>query len=408
MKYRTKLILATGCAAASVGLAVFSYYSESARRTLIENLPMAYEAVAGPMAGSFTGLDRDRKQLDITLLPVAFGVLQPTDIQFEPETGVMVVLEKKGKLRWFRGEQEGTAIELPVRFASEEGLLGLAFHPDYADNHLFYMNLVIEEDGRDVSVVEEFTAVDGDITKGALRGRRILQQIQPYQNHDAGQLQFGPDGYLYIGWGDGGYRADPHDNSQDPRTFLGSMLRIDVDTPTEDRAYTIPADNPFIDHETWKPETWAYGLRNPWRYSFHTDGRLVVADVGQDKYEEVSIIPAGGNMGWKVWEAAHCFSPKEDCPSEGFVRALYEYGRDDGNSITGGYTYTGEALKELNDLWIFGDFVTGRLWAIDLDTAEVTSLGKWPMLPSTFGRDPLGEIYVADFGRGTIFRLVPG
>lgn len=405
MDYRTKLLLATTAAVVSVSLAVTTWYSEKARRTLIENLPMAYKAFAGPLAGTFSGLDADRKQQPIVLVPIVNGTLQPTDVQFEPTTGVMLVLEQKGKLRWFHDGAEGLVIELPVRFVSEEGLLGLAFHPNYTENHLFYMNLVVEEGGQDVSVVEEFTAIDGDITQGAIRGRRILQQIQPYQNHDAGQLQFGPDGMLYIGWGDGGFRADPHDNAQDGRTWLGSMLRVDIDNKDEGLEYAVPPDNPFVGQDGFRPETWAYGLRNPWRYSFTPSGQLVMADVGQDLYEEISIIPKGGNMGWKVWESQHCFSPKTDCPSEGFVPALYEYGRDDGNSITGGYTYTGSKFEELNDLWIFGDFVTGRLWGIDLDTAEVTALGRWPVLPSSFGRDPSGEIYVADYGSGTIFRI---
>ncbi len=405
MTYRRRLLLATGMAILLACLAGMTWRSEGARRALIENIPLAYEAFAGPLEGTFTGLDADRSQLPIDLVPVATGLLQPTDIQFEPGTGVMLVLEKKGKLRWFHAGDEGTVIELEVRYASEEGLLGLAFHPRYEDNHLLYMNLVIEEDGNDLSVIEEFAAVDGDIRLGLLPTRRILQQIQPYQNHDAGQLQFGPDGMLYIGWGDGGFRADPRENAQDPSTWLGSMLRVDVDRPSGERAYGIPPDNPFVDHAKWKPETWAHGLRNPWRFSFTPDGRLVAADVGQDLYEEITFVPRGANLGWDVWEGAHCFEPQDDCPSEGFTAPLYEYGRDDGNSITGGYTHRGESFVELNDLWIFGDFVRGKLWAIDLDTAEVTALGRWPILPSTFGRDAAGEVYVADYGGGTIYRI---
>ena len=232
--------------------------------------------------------------------------------------------------------------------------------------------------------------------------------FQPYANHDAGQLAFGPDGMLYIGWGDGGFRNDPKGSGQDRQTMLGAMLRVDIDNPDGGRAYGIPADNPFVNDAGTLDEIYAIGLRNPWRYSFAPDGRLVVADVGQDLWEEVSIVPAGGNLGWNLREGFHCFPPGGSCPSdEPLVEPIYEYGRDDGNSITGGFVDT-SGDEKLNGLYVFGDFVTGRLWAIDLPesgTATPRALGRWPILPSTFGQDTQGRVYVADFGSGTIYRI---
>ncbi|MCP4806545.1 MAG: PQQ-dependent sugar dehydrogenase [Proteobacteria bacterium] len=383
---------------------------EPVAKKVVELLPMAYSAAAGPLEATITGNDIAREHVAVDLLPVATGTIQPTDVQFTPDGSTMLVLEKKGKLRWFSttDESSGVVTEIPVKIASEEGLLGLVLHPAFEDNGLFYLNYVIDEGGEDVSVVEEWTSSAADMRGQVSASRRILSLVQPYANHDAGQLQFGPDGMLYIGWGDGGLRNDPKGSGQDRTSWLGAMLRVDVDHPTGNLPYSIPADNPFLSDPDTRPEIWAYGLRNPWRYSFSPDGRLVMADVGQDLWEEISIVPAGGNMGWNVREGFHCFPPEGSCPGpDDLIDPIYEYGRDEGNSITGGYVDT-SGEEKLNGLYIFGDFVTGRLWAIDLpQTGAPTprTLGRWPILPSTFGRDTLGRVYVADFGSGTIYRV---
>jgi glucose/arabinose dehydrogenase len=195
------------------------------------------------------------------------------------------------------------------------------------------------------------------------------------------------------------------------------MLRIDVDSaspqsPIDGRAYGIPVDNPFLDQPGAQPETWAIGLRNPWRFSFAPDGRMVVGDVGQNRHEEVSIVAAGDNMGWKIREASHCFEPANNCTTTGLVDPVYTYDHTtDGTSITGGYVYTGTALPALAGKYVFADFTSGRVWALDLPgsvpgAGTVSALGRFESLISTFGRDADGELVLADFGAGVIYRLV--
>jgi glucose/arabinose dehydrogenase len=197
-------------------------------------------------------------------------------------------------------------------------------------------------------------------------------------------------------------------------TMLGSMLRIDP-TSSGDLPYTVPADNPFIDSSGYLPETWATGLRNPWRYSFDQAGRLIVADVGQNAWEEISIVERGGNYGWRIKEGRHCYEPSVDCDGANLIDPVYEYGHQEGESITGGYVCTAETIPKLKGLYVFGDFLSGRLWAIRIPEdpsshskpVEAFTLGRWQILLSTFGRDPSGRLYVAEFGNGAIFRLDP-
>jgi glucose/arabinose dehydrogenase len=189
--------------------------------------------------------------------------------------------------------------------------------------------------------------------------RVVLEVKQPYQNHNGGQLAFGKDGFLYVALGDGGYRHDPHGNSQNLGVLLGKVLRLDVTARTKG-GYGIPPDNPFVATKGARPEIWAYGLRNPWRFSFDPYGRLVAGDVGQDTWEEIDVIRAGENLGWNVREARHCFEPKESCRTDGLVEPVFEYGRE---------------------------------------------LGQWPFLISSFGRDEAGELYLLDYGGGALYRL---
>ena len=418
MGRKTKALLLLGLIGGGLALAA---QSVRVRRAVIEQLDPNYtvQAASNDLKPTFDGKDAGRTHLHLQLTPVAAGLSQPTDIQFVPgDPTLMLLLEKKGTVRWFdlSTQKDGNLLKIAVRTASEEGLLGLAFHPNFQENGLFYLNYVTQRsDNADITRIAEWGVEPGaDLRSAKATERRVLLEVeQPYQNHDAGQLAFGPDGLLYIGLGDGGYRADPHHNGQDLGTLLGSMLRIGVDASGE-LPYTIPSDNPFVSRAGARPEIWAYGLRNPWRYSFDPKGRLIVADVGQDTFEEVDIVPAGGNMGWNLREARHCFQPANDCPTEGLTEPIYEYGRAEGQSITGGYVYTGQRIPAFQGHYVFADFVSGRLWALALPDepggplVEAMSAGRFGILPSTFGRDASGELYVADFQSGQIYRIDPG
>ncbi len=391
-----------------------------ARSRLVKWFTPSYEVQGdtAELSPTFTGADEDRPRIDIGLERVVEGFEQPTDLQFVPGTASrLVVLEKPGTARWvdLASQERGTLLTVEARTDSEEGLLGLAFHPDFARNGRFLIHYSATVDGKAAGVVELWKT-SPDFSTTAERERRVLTVPQPYPNHNAGQLAFGPDGYLYVGLGDGGWMNDPHEHGQNPTTALGSMLRIDIDRTTDERPYAVPADNPFIGREGYLPETWAYGLRNPWRYSFDSRGRLFVADVGQDKWEEINLVQRGGNYGWNAMEGRHCFPPDSACNKAEYRLPIYEYGREEGQSLTGGYVYEGDEIPALRGKYVFGDFVQGRLWAIeppeeaptrgkDPGLAPVYTLGRWPLLPASFGRDARGNLYLADFAEGTVYRL---
>jgi glucose/arabinose dehydrogenase len=388
---------------------------QNIRHTLVTWLTPAYEVKRDEsgLVATFEDLDASRERIPITLKIVAEGFDQITDIQFAPD-GTMVVLQKDGKAIWFSPAdgQRGELLAITVATASESGLLGLAFHPAFADNGRFYLHYNVQAGGKLLGRIAEWNVANSNLRgNGAKEVRTILDVEQPYPNHNGGQLTFGPDGFLYVGWGDGGWLGDPHDAGQNPQTMLGSLLRIDIDSPASGRSYGIPRDNPYADGKDALAETWAYGLRNPWRYSFDSTGRLFLADVGQGLWEEVNLIEAGKNYGWNIREGANCYKPKKNCRTEGLADPIYEYGREDGGSITGGFLYEGSRVPALKGKYVFGDFLSGRLWAIDVPADGVTktekafALGKWPILPSTFGRDLTGELYVADFYDGIIYRL---
>ncbi len=371
---------------------------------------------------SFTGKDVKRDKVMVGLLPVADGMKELTDIQFPPTSGsVMYVLTKAGKLHWFdlKRKRRGLIAELKVPTSSEQGLLGLAFHPDFKTNGLFYLNYSVESGGPRRSRVAEWKHSNpAEPGGGSASEKRIIFEIeQPYQNHNAGQLAFGPDGMLYVGWGDGGFRDDPNKDGQNTKTLLGTMMRIDVNKSADGKNYAIPADNPFVGNAKYRPEIWAYGLRNPWKYSFGPRGRLIVADVGQNAWEEISVVERGGNYGWNVFEADHCFDKNPACAKAGsYVRPVWEYGREEGGSITGGFVYTGNSVGQLKGRYLFGDFMSGRIWALELPAdskagpkaSKVHSLGKWPVLISTFGRDNSGEVYVGDYAKGVVYKITVG
>jgi glucose/arabinose dehydrogenase len=356
-------------------------------------------------------------RLKVTLTKVAKGFRQTTDIQFVPGLDrVLVGLRKTGTAGWvsLADRSHGDLLKVEVLTASEEGLLGLAFHPKFVSNRRFFLNYVAQkgEPGTrqtEVTRIAEWT-LPADFRAGgkAREVRTILEVEQPYPNHNAGQLAFGPDGKLYIGFGDGGSGGDPGNRAQDKGQLLGKMLRVDVDRADPGLHYAVPPDNPFVGQAGVRPEIWALGLRNPWRYSFDGKGRLWVGDVGQDKWEEVDLIEKAGNYGWNVREARHCFKPKEGCKTQGFIDPVYEYGHGgDGLSITGGYVYEGKAIPTLRGKYVFSDYGSARLYGLDPDTRQALDLGRFDLIPTTFGRDARGELYVGDFGTGDIYRLDP-
>ena len=293
---------------------------------------------------------------------------------------------------------------------NEEGLLGLAFDPAYESNGYFYVYYSAADPRR--SVISRFSVDPGDPARAdASSERQIMVVPQPYSNHNGGHIVFGPDGYLYVGLGDGGSANDPRGNGQDRTTLLGSILRVDVSTLDSQGRYAVPPDNPFVGEGGGvRPEIWAYGLRNPWRFNFDREtGDLWAADVGQNAWEEVDLIRPGLNYGWNVMEGAHCLSVgSEGCDRGGLELPVIEYGRGGGCSITGGYVYRGARLPSLVGAYVYGDFCSGKIWALryeDGAVAEHRLLVDSSLDLAAFGEDPAGELYMLSFD-GSIYRFI--
>ena len=288
---------------------------------------------------------------------------------------------------------------------NEEGLLGLAFDPDYQDNGYFYVYYSASSPRR--SVIARYHAPPGTGSVDPSTEKIIMEIGQPYSNHNGGQVTFGPDGYLYVGLGDGGSGGDPRGHGQDLRTLLGTILRIDVSTLDETGSYAVPPDNPFVGVQGARPEIWAYGLRNPWRFSFDREtGDLWTGDVGQNKLEEIDIIRPGLNYGWNIMEGTSCFR-NPGCGSDELEPPVAEYGRDGGCSVTGGYVYRGERIPSLVGAYLYGDFCTGNIWALRHDGSQVvdqTLIADTDLQISSFAEGPDGEVYILSF-TGEIARL---
>ena len=288
---------------------------------------------------------------------------------------------------------------------NEEGLLGLAFDPDYRNNGYFYVYYSAASPRR--SVIARYHAPAGTQQADPTSEKIIMEIGQPYSNHNGGQVTFGPDGYLYVGLGDGGSGGDPRGHGQNLRTLLGTILRIDVSTLDEVGSYAVPPDNPFIGVQGARPEIWAYGLRNPWRFSFDREtGDLWTGDVGQNKLEEIDIIKPGANYGWNIVEGSLCFRDSP-CSSEGLEPPVAEYGRDGGCSVTGGYVYRGSRLPSLVGAYLYGDFCTGNIWALRHDGSQVVDqalIADTNLQISSFAEGPDGEVYILSF-TGEIARL---
>ncbi len=334
---------------------------------------------------------------------------RPLDLQSPMDgTNRIFVAEQGGFIKVFENSEtvsEATDfLDISSRTVStsELGLLGFAFHPDYANNGFVFVTYTPRED---VSVISRFKVSDTDANQIDVSSEIILLQIeQPFTNHNGGQLAFGPDGYLYIASGDGGGSGDPEGNAQNLGTLRGKILRIDVDAQENGMNYAIPSDNPFVNEQGARPEIFAYGLRNPWRFSFDNQTNTIWAgDVGQGELEEINLIEKGGNYGWNILEGTSCYS-SQDCDCTGTIAPFFEYNHSaNDKSITGGYVYRGDELPELRGYYIYGDFISGRIWALDPQGNNQLLL-ETGLSISSFGTDANNELYICSFD-GKVNRL---
>ena len=336
----------------------------------------------------------------------------------QPDDGAnrIFVTEQSGRILVFPNDSgvESAAVFLDIRdivreLANEEGLLGLAFPPDFPVTGHFFVHYTASSPTR--SVVSRFSVSESDPDLADASSEVVVLELeQPYSNHNGGQIEFGPDGLLYVALGDGGSTADPLGSGQDLGTLLGAILRLDVSGTSPDAGYAIPPDNPFLGVSGAREEIWAYGLRNPWRFSFDpATGRLWAADVGQNSYEEINVVMGGGNYGWKIMEGRHCFSPRQDCDTTGLELPVAEYGRSEGCSVTGGHVYRGADIPVLEGVYVYGDFCTGRIWGIHFDgvaASEPELLVDSDLSITSFGRGVDGSLYVLGRDDG-VYLAVP-
>ena len=328
----------------------------------------------------------------------------------------LFIVEKGGAIRVIK---EGALVPTPfldltakVSTGGEQGLLGLAFDPEYATNGRFVVHYT---DVNGNTVVSLFRVAAGDADRADPASETVvLTAEQPFSNHNGGQILFGPDGMLYIGLGDGGSGGDPGGRGQSLADLLGSILRVDVRSGT---GYTVPPDNPFVGQAGASPEIWNYGLRNPWRFTFDpATGDLYIADVGQNAWEEVDVVRAaegagrGANFGWNVTEGRHCYA-NAGCDLNGFTLPVLEYGHGEGCSISGGFVYRGAAIPDLQGHYFYADYCQGWVRSFRLQDGQAVELQQWPTLAPggtipSFGQDAAGELYVLT-AEGRVFRIVP-
>jgi len=347
-------------------------------------------------------------------IPFAEGLHKPLYLAQAPgDSGRFYIVEQSGRIRILNGgrlqarpflDLSAAVFDPDARGGGERGLLGLAFHPGFAANRRFVVNYT--DRAGDTRIVE-YRAASADAADPA-SARLVLRIEQPYTNHNGGMVDFGPDGTLYIGMGDGGSAGDPENRAQDLGTLLGKLLRLDLDRIPPGAAYGIPADNPFVGVAGARPEIWAYGLRNPWRFSFDTaTGELWIADVGQKAWEEVNRQPAGQggqNYGWRLREGAHCYDPPAGCERPGLVDPFHEYSHDLGCSITGGHVYRGQALPGLRGHYLFAPWCAGKVWALPPDGGPRREILRDLGPLTSFGEDHRNELYVME-GGGKVWRL---
>lgn len=360
-----------------------------------------------------------QNELEIAFSDPALSFTRPVDLQNSGDgSNRLFVVEQRGVIHVFENKPDVAAKRtfLDIRgkvddSSNEEGLLGLAFHPNYKNNGFFYVNYTANSPNRTVIARYRVSAVDSNAADP--NSELVLMTFdKPFSNHNAGALAFGPDdGYLYITTGDGGSGGDPQGNGQNRQTPLGSILRIDVDHTDAGLNYAIPPDNPFVGNGAgFREEIYAYGMRNPWRISFDpATGWLWAADVGQNTYEEVDIVEKGKNYGWKIMEGFHCFSPPSGCDMTGLTQPIWEYDHSVGQSVTGGYVYRGSRTPDLAGKYIYADFVSGRIWSLAYDGVNNpvnTLLLNSSLNISSFGIDENSELFLCAFD-GRIYQFKP-
>ncbi len=323
----------------------------------------------------------------------------------------LFVIEQQGIIYSFNNSPDATEkkifldIRAKVVTGLELGLLGMVFHPQFVTNGYVFLDYTVDSPLR--TVISRWKVNESDPNALNASSEYILLTVnQPSEFHNGGQLAFGPDGYLYIGMGDGGPEGDPLGNGQNKSTLLGKILRIDVDSGAP---YSIPADNPFVGNvQGYKEEIYAYGLRNPWRFSFdQVTGKLWVGDVGQDAWEEIDIVENGKNYGWNIMEGSHCYLATT-CDSTGMTLPIFEYGHDVGNAIIAGAVYRGSAHAELVGQYIYGDYGTGKIWALSNSSGTIDNmiLDDMRLTLSAFGIDENKELLVVGYDSGIIYKLI--
>jgi glucose/arabinose dehydrogenase len=357
----------------------------------------------------------------IRLHRVAAGLSSPVFLTSAHDaTGRLFIVEKTGRIRIFKHGRVHARpfldLSASVSGGSEQGLLGLAFHPDFATNRRLYVDFTNRSGN---TVIREYRQSASHPSRvNPSTGRTILRIRQPYGNHNGGMLAFGPDGYLYIGMGDGGSAGDPGNRAQSTSSLLGKILRIDVDGTTATQEYRSPASNPYVGR-AGQNEIWQLGLRNPWRFSFdRSTGALWIGDVGQARYEEVDPAPVtatgagrGLNWGWHVLEGFTCYSPSTGCDTSGMTPPLlaYSHATNGRCAITGGYVYRGPRVPELRGGYVYGDYCSGEIWVVpasDTSPSSGTRLLDTSLLISSFGENGRGELFVCDL-RGNVYKVLP-
>jgi glucose/arabinose dehydrogenase len=362
------------------------------------------------MVGHTTPLERPDSTAGLMLEPIATGLSRPLYLTAPAGDQRLFVVEKTGRIRIVK---DGELLPIPfldlggaVSTGSEQGLLSMAFHPDYASNGFFYVDYT-DVDGNTRVTRYSVSDDDADVADPA-SAKTILTVEQPFANHNGGLLLFGPDGKLYIGLGDGGSGGDPLGNGQSLGTLLGKILRIDVDAGDP---YAVPPDNPFAGQAGARGEIWAYGLRNPWRFAFDaaTD-RLYIADVGQSAWEEVNVVPAdvgGENFGWNIMEGTHCYNASS-CDQSGLTLPVLEYSHGEGCSITGGLVYRGSLAPNLVGQYFYSDYCSGFLRSFTFDGTVASNPITWDVGEigsiQSFGEDAAGELYVLS-SNGTVYTV---
>ncbi len=332
-------------------------------------------------------------------------------------TDRIFVVAQKGQILVFpnKGDVKNALVFLNivknVDSGGEKGLLGLAFHPEYKSNGYFYVNYTRSSPLE--TVISRFKVSTNPNVADPTSEVILLKFAQPYSNHNGGKVAFGKDGYLYISTGDGGSGGDPQNNGQDRKSLLGKILRIDVNNRSAGKMYSIPSDNPYKGSEgAFREEIYAYGLRNAWRFNFDNEtGMLWAGDVGQNEIEEVDIIEKGGNYGWRIMEAEECFKPR-NCDKAGMILPIFSYrqGSSTGKSVTGGYVCRDKNLPGLTGKYVYGDFVSGNIWALTYSGKKAVKNELIATLSdglSSFGEDSKRNLYVLAYGTGRIYRLSP-